>query len=268
MRVGFLGPKASYSHEAAQKIFPSFEKKAFDSISLAISAVEKNEVDYSVIPIENSTGGSITVTLDELVEKNVFISSEFLLPINHVFLSNSKKNKIDKIYSHAQGFAQCRNWIENKYPKAELIEVQSTSKAAQLSFEEENSAAIASEFAAKEFSLTILEKNISDSKSNETRFVVISNKENSPQGKNKTSIVFGVKDKPGALFDAIESFKRFGVNMTKIESRPSRKKNWEYLFFVDLDGNTTQKNILSALKELQEHCKDFKNLGSYSRVKT
>jgi len=267
MKIGFLGPSASYSHQVAQRIFPNEEKLPFDSISSVIFAVEKGIISYAIAPIENSTGGSISTTLDELVEKKVFITGEFFLKIEHSFLSNSKKENIKKIYSHSQGLIQCKKWIEKNYPLAELVEVFSTSKAAELASSEKDSGAIASEFAGEKFSVKIIQKNISDSDSNETRFVIISNKPQDPKKKKKTSIIFGVKDEPGALFDSIEAFKKFGINMTKIESRPSKKKNWEYLFFVDIEGNSAQENVAGALNELQKHSKDFKNLGSYSEVK-
>ncbi len=273
-KVALLGPEGSYTFEAAEKVFPKgkyiFEpsiKKVFDSI------IEK-KADFGVVPIENSTDGSITTTLDLLSEKNLMIYAELLLDINHCFLSNEKNVKnIERIFSHPQGFAQCRAWVEKNYPKAELIECASTSLAAKKAFEQKASGAIASLASAKKYSLKVIENNIQDLAVNKTRFAVFAlpQKVNpfyleENKSKYKVSLLFAVKDTPGSLFDAIKSFKEFGVNMTKIESRPSKRNVWEYVFFVDIEGKLTFANVSNALDELSKHCEFVKVLGCYKEI--
>ncbi|VVB75653.1 Prephenate dehydratase [uncultured archaeon] len=274
MRVAFLGPQASFSHEAALKVFPKEELVAVDSIQSVFTHVSNIVVDAGIIPLENSTEGSVTSTLDALTDTKLMICAELLLDIRQCFLSNEKeRGAIKRIYSHPQGFAQCRKWIEQNFPNAELVECSSTAKAAQRASKEAGCAAIASETASAKFSIALMEKNINDISSNKTRFVVLMQREAAKSfaaahkgPKPKTSIIFAVKDKSGMLFEAIKSFKEFGVNMTKIESRPSKRNPWEYIFFVDLDGMVGEGKIDSALLELNNHCEFVKILGSYYRI--
>jgi len=274
MRVAFLGPQASFSHEAALKIFPNEELIPVDIIQNVFTHVANTTVDAGVIPLENSTEGSVTSTLDALADTKLMVCAELLLDIHQCFLSNEKdRGAIKRIYSHPQGFAQCRKWIEKNYPNAELVESSSTAKAAQRASKESACGAIASETASTKFGVALLEKNINDISSNKTRFVVLMQRDAAKAfasahkgSKPKTSILFAVKDKPGALFDAIKSFKEFGVNMSKIESRPSKRNAWEYIFFVDIDGMVGEGKIDSALLELNNHCEFVKVLGSYYRV--
>ena len=264
MKVGYLGPHSSFSHDAAIKIFPKEELLPLGSVQAVFEKLEAGEVEKGVVPIENSTGGSVSQTQEELIDRNVFIEGEYFLKIEQCFLSNKPISEVKKIYSHSQGFAQCRNWIKKNAPKAELIELQSTSKAAQRA-EKEGEGAIASESAAKTFGLKVIAKNISDRAFNKTRFILIGKKDSS-LGK-KISLIFAVKDSPGALFDAILSFKNHKINMKKIESRPSREKEWEYLFFVDIEGTENDKNVQNALAELAKHTSFIKTLGNYSEIK-
>lgn len=269
-----MGPQASFSHEAALKVFPNEELVPVDIIQNVFTHVSNTIVDAGIIPLENSTEGSVTSTLDSLADTKLMICAEILLDIRQCFLSNEKdKSAIKRIYSHPQGFAQCRKWIENNYPNAELVESSSTAKAAERASKESNCAAIASETASVKFSIALVEKNINDISSNKTRFVVLMQRDSAKTfvgmnrgTKPKTSILFAVKDKPGSLFDAIKSFKEFGVNMSKIESRPSKRNPWEYVFFVDIDGMVGEGKIDSALLELNNHCEFVKVLGSYYRI--
>ncbi len=269
-----MGPAASFSHEAALRVFPNEELVPVDVIQNVFTHVSNTIVDAGIIPLENSTEGSVTSTLDSLADTKLMICAELLLDIRQCFLSNEKdKSTIKRIYSHPQGFAQCRKWVEMNFSTAELVETSSTAKAAERASKESASAAIASETASVKFSIALLEKNINDISSNKTRFVVLMqrgaaktyvgmNKGTKP----KTSILFAVKDKPGSLFEAIKAFKEFGVNMGKIESRPSKRNPWEYVFFVDIDGMVGEGKIDSALLELNNHCEFVKILGSYYRV--
>jgi len=271
MKVYFLGPKSSFSNEAAKRFFLDEELVPVESIKKVFQSTEKAPSDAGVIPLENSIEGSVTATLDILAQTNLLIAAELFLDINQCILSNEKSfSSIKRIYSHPQGFAQCREFLEQNIPAAELIASSSTARAAEKAAKEMGSGAIASEAAGKEFSLNILQKSIQDSKTNKTRFAVIAKSKTAKElfkrftgEKPKTSLLFGTKHEPGALFSALEAFKRHGVNMSKIESRPSRKKDWEYVFFVDIEGAIGEKNIDSALNELKEHCEFLKVLGSY-----
>lgn len=261
--VAYLGPQTSFSHEAALIAFPKLNLVEKKNILEVFESIEKKECEIGVVPIENSTGGSVPFTLDELVKGKFFINKEFFIEIKQCLLGNENLKNMKKIYSHPQGFAQCSNWLKKNAKGIELIETESTSKAAELACKEKFAGAIASKLAAKKFGLKIIENNINDDKENSTRFIVISQNKNEEKIGKKTSIIFGVKNKPGSLFNAIESFKTFGVNMTKIESRPSKKKKWEYLFFVDFDGNTTENRVKKAIEELTKHCAEIIILGSY-----
>ena len=263
MNVGFLGPLTSFSNEAALNVFPKGKLIALNSIQAVFSSLMTGEITQAIVPIENSTGGSVSTTLDELIEKEVYITDEHYLHINHCFLARRPLDKIQKIYSHPQAFSQCKNWIQKNAVGKELIEVTSTSKAAERASIEIDAGAIASKLAGEKFGLDILDEGINDETENITRFIVISKMRGLPDDKKKTSLVFGVKDNPGALLDILSIFKKFDINMIKIESRPSKVKTWEYLFFVEITGNTVQKHVNEALKEISTHAVDFKVLGSY-----
>ena len=266
MKIGYLGPEATFSHEAAQNIFPSDELVAFESIPFIFEALEKNKISRGVIPIENSTGGSVPATVDELIESNFFIVGEYFLKITQSLLSKSSFGGIKKIYSHPQGFLQCRTWLKKNAKGRRFIEASSTAKAAELASMDEFSGAIASKSAAKIFGLNVLVDGINDKHSNETRFVVISKKQVSPREKAKTSLMFGTKNKPGALHDILGVFRKNSINMTKLESRPSRKKEWEYIFLTEVEGNVSEKNMKKAIREIDKHATMIKLFGSYSKI--
>ncbi len=267
-KIAYLGPEASFSHEAAQKMFDNATFLPKKSISEVFSSLDLKKADVGVVPIENSTGGSVSYTMDELVHGNYFINSELYLAVKQCFMSNSKKENIKKIYSHPQGFSQCKNWIKKNYPHTELIETISTSDAAQKASKEKNSAAIASKLAAQKFMLNIIEIDVTDSNENTTRFVSVSLKQNPSEKMEKSSIIFGIKNQPGSLFNSLEAFKLFNVNMTKLESRPSMKKSWEYLFFVDFEGNFSEEKVKNALSKVKDNASDIKVLGSYCALNT
>jgi chorismate mutase/prephenate dehydratase len=273
MRVAFLGPESSFSNEAAKKAFPQASLVGVESIKKVFEFVESARADFGIIPLENSIEGSVTSTLDALAATKLVIVGELFLKINQCMLSKEPKSKITKIFSHPQGFAQCRTWLTENFPNAELIECASTAKAAQKASVETSSGAIASKSAAEKFGLKILQEEVHDLEDNKTRFAIITTGKNAEtfllnplSSKFKTSILFGIKDKPGSLFDAIKSFKDFGVNMTKIESRPSKKNAWEYVFFIDISGRAKDKPVISALQELEKHCEFVRILGSYQSM--
>jgi chorismate mutase/prephenate dehydratase len=268
IQVAYLGPEASFTHLASLKKFGSSIKYlSCDNITDVFNIVQKAQADYGVVPIENSTEGAVTYTLDMFADSDLKICSEILFKIKHNLLSNAKKSKINKIYSHPQVFGQCRRWIEKNLPKVSLIEVPSTTKAAQKAKKSKNSAAIASELAAKSYGLNILARSIEDNLNNVTRFLVIGKEEASATGADKTSVIFSVKDRPGALYEMLMPFKKNNINLTKIESRPSKTRAWKYYFYLDLEGHKNNKKVKESLSELERNCRYFKILGSYPKAR-
>ena len=264
LKVAYMGPEASFSNLAALKRFGSqVEYIPCDSIADVFSEVEKDNADFGVVPIENSVEGAISYTLDMFVEADLKICSQIILDVSHNLLAKSVKEKIKKVYSNPNVFGQCRIWLEKNLSCVEKIEVSSTTRAAQIAAKEKNSAAIASLLAAKLYSLKILAKDIEDSPHNVTRFLVIGKAEVPPTKHDKTSIMFSIKDKVGALHDMLVPFKKHKINLTKIESRPSKKRAWDYYFYVDLEGHCDNLNVKKALQELEDKCKFLKILGSY-----
>ena len=235
-----------------------------ETITDIFSEVEKGRADYGVVPIENSIEGAVTHTLDMFIDSSLKICSEIYMEISHNLLSNqSDKGKIKKIYSKSQVFGQCRLWLESNLPRAELIDVSSTSRAAMIATKDKSSACIASALAAKKYALKILYKSIEDSTDNTTRFLVIGKTGAEPTGSDKTSIMFSVKDRAGALHDMLVPFKKYKINMTKIESRPSKVRPWEYCFFVDLEGHYKNSKVKKAIAEVERVSSYLKILGSY-----
>lgn len=265
--VAYLGPVATFTHLAALKKFGSSVKYIESSnITEIFNEVEKGRADFGVVPIENSIEGAVTHTLDMFVDSELKICSEVYLEITHYLLSKERSlSKIKKIYSNPQVFGQCRNWLERNLSGLELIEVSSTAKAAQVVSHKKQSACIASKMAKDIYGLNILASSIEDTPYNITRFLVIGRTIAEPTGKDKTSIMFSIKDRVGALHDMLEPFKKHGINLTKIESRPSKKKVWDYYFFVDMEGHCKQDNVTSALQELEQGASYLKILGSYPK---
>ncbi len=262
--IAYLGPQASFTHQAALKKFGSqVEYSASNSITDVFGEVEKGSADYGVVPIENSIEGAITHTLDMFVDSDLKICAQIVLEISHNLLSNYPKSRIRRVYSNPQVFAQCRSWLEKNLVGVEKIEVSSTARAAQIARKVRNSACIASLLAAKIYRLGIIAKDIEDSPHNITRFLVISKHEINPTGSDRTSLLFSIKDRVGALHDMLIPFKKHRINLTKIESRPSKKRAWDYYFFVDLVGHYKDNKVKKALDDLEGKCKFLKILGSY-----
>ncbi len=264
LKIAYMGPQASFSHLASLKKFGSLvEYVAFESISDVFLEVERDSADYGVVPIENSIEGAVTHTLDMLVDSDLKICAQIMLDVSHNLLSNTPKNKIKRVYTNPNVFGQCRIWLQENLPGVDLIEVSSTTRAAQIASKENSSACIASLLAAKIYKLRVIEKDIEDSPHNVTRFFVIGKSDTGITGNDKTSILFSIKDKVGALHDMLLPFKKNHINLTKIESRPSKKKAWDYYFFVDLAGHKNEPRVKKALLELESKCKFLKVLGSY-----
>lgn len=264
LKIAYMGPQASFSNLAALKRFGSqVSYLACGSISDVFSEVEGGRADYGVVPVENSIEGAVTHTLDMLVDSDLKICSQIILDVAHNLLANCPKDKIKRVYSNPQVLGQCRIWLQENLPGAEQAEVSSTTRAAQLAAKEKNSAAIGSALAAQVYKLKVIARDIEDSPHNITRFFVLGKTEAGKTGGDKTSILFSIKDKVGALHNMLIPFKKYKINLTKIESRPSKKRAWDYYFFVDLEGHIQEPRVQKALRELESKCKFLKILGSY-----
>jgi len=264
LRIAYLGPEATFTHLAALKRFGSqVEYIACNSITDVFLEVERDNADYGVVPIENSVEGAVSHTLDMFLDSELKICSQIILDVTHHLLASCPKNKIRRVYSNPQVFGQCRIWLQENLAGVEKIEVSSTTRAAQIAAKEKYSACIASLLAAKVYKLRVVASDIEDSPHNVTRFLIIGKTDVPPTGLDRTSIMFSIKDKVGALHDMLLPFKKYRINLTKIESRPSKKKAWDYYFFVDLDGHRDNPRVKKALLELEDKCKFLKILGSY-----
>ncbi len=267
LTIAYFGPEGTYTHEAARlKFGASVDYLPCPSIGDVFDAVARHRADFGVVPIENSTEGSVNHTLDEWLDSPLAICAQVLLKIEHNLLSTSPREAIGKIYSHPQSLGQCRRWLRQHFPEAELIEAASNTRAAQLAVAEPGAAAIAGRMAAELYDLPILERSIQDCANNTTRFLVIGHYECPPTGNDKTSLMFSVHDQSGALFAALEPFKELGVSISKIESRPSKRKAWEYFFFVDLEGHSSDPVLTQALERVAARTIFLKNLGSYPKT--
>lgn len=264
LKIAYLGPEATFTHLAALKRFGSQVKfLSCDSIADVFMEVEKNNADYGVVPIENSIEGAVSHTLDMFIDSDLKVCAQIILDVAHNLLAKCTKDKIRRLYSNPQVFGQCRIWLQENLSQAERIEVSSTTRAAQIAAREKYSACIASQLAAKIYNLKVIASNIEDSPHNITRFLVIGKTDVAPTGEDKTSLLFSIKDRVGALHDMLIPFKKYKINLTRIESRPSKKKAWDYYFFVDLEGHRESAEVKKALLELENRCKFLKILGSY-----
>ncbi len=265
LTVAYFGPEATFTHQVAIKHFGrDCDFVPVPSISDVFFEVERKRVDFGVVPIENSTEGVVNHTLDMFMESDLSIVAEREEAISQTLMSISGKLKsIKTVYSHPQALAQCRKWLDSHLPGVAIHSAASTADAAVHATLDGSSAAIASLLAAQIYHLKPVAMNIEDSPENATRFLVIGDHSEKPTGKDKTSILFSVKDRVGALYDILQPFRLAGVNLTKIESRPTKKKAWEYIFFVDFIGHQSEKNVQQALKGLEAQCKTLKILGSY-----
>jgi chorismate mutase/prephenate dehydratase len=263
--VAYLGPPATFTHLAALgKFGQSAEYVPVTGIKEVFDEVERGRALYGVVPIENSTEGVVNYTLDMFIDSNLIIYGEVQQEISHHLMSKADTvDSVKTVYSHPHALAQCRNWLESHVPNVAIRETPSTAGAAEKCAAEPDSAAIASELAAQMYGLKILKSRIEDNINNFTRFLVLCKHASDPTGKDKTSIMLSVKDKAGALYDLLRPFASNGINMTKIESRPSRRKAWEYIFFVDVEGHINDDRIRRTVDEIKPRCLFLKILGSY-----
>lgn len=268
VKVAFLGPPGTFSHQAVMEIFGTHtELLPQKTIPEVFRAVECDKVSYGCVPIENSAEGVINYTMDWLVKSNVKITAEKYCRIHHFLMAKCKREEIRRIYSHPQVLGQCQNYLLENFAGVELVETASTVYAVQKASGEEFAAALGSPVAGRLYHLNILEENVEDSSSNTTRFLVIGKQSVSCSGDDKTSLCFVVKNRPGALYEALEPFRRNRLQMTLIESRPwQQQSGWEYCFFVDLLGHQTDPAVKDACRELEQNSAFFKILGSYPRI--
>jgi len=271
--IAYLGPEASNTHAAAMKKFgASVDYHAMPTISDIFTAVEKGETDYAVIPIENSTEGSVRETLDSFVESDLKIVAQIYTEITHALISRLPLEQITKVYSKDQALGQCRHWLQRHLPNAQLIESSSTSRAVQIAKDEPGAAAVASELAAQFYGVPVLVKNIQDKADNTTRFFVLGRQASGPVGNGKdiTSFLVSLGDEAashsGALLRMLMPLAERGINLSKVESRPSKKRPWDYYFFIDVTGHYEDANMKEALGELRKFCPMVKWMGSYPAI--
>ncbi len=268
LSVAFLGPRATFTHLACLKHFgESADYVAQINVSWVFDVVERGNADFGVVPIENSSEGIVSNTLDMFIDHNLLISGEILIEVAHDLLSvTGDIEHVKKVYSHPHAIAQCRTWLERNLGNAAVFDVESTARAAELAIDDPSAAAIAGEAAAKIYGLKCIRKRIQDNKNNVTRFIIIGKIAPERTGNDKTSVLFSSRDEVGALHLMLEPFSRYRINLTKIESRPVKKKAWEYLFFLDMEGHITDDPVARALDELRMRAQYLKILGSYPRA--
>ncbi|MGV7220724.1 MAG: prephenate dehydratase [Nitrospinales bacterium] len=267
LRIGYLGPETTFSHQVAVKQFgrsATFIPQT--TIENIFFEVEQGHTDYGVVPIENSTEGVVNLTLDCFVDSPLVICDERKLEISLSLLSKSGDLKhVKEIYSHPQPLAQCRNWLNKNAPGIEQIPTSSTAQAAIIASKNKNAAAVAGKMALDFYNLKCIKEKIEDRANNNTRFLVIGKEKAKRSKANKTSIMFSINDEAGSLLKVLQTFARHKINLTKIQSRPLRNRIWEYLFFVDFDGHIEDETIEKVTRLLSKKCLFLKVLGSYPK---
>lgn len=263
--VAFLGPEGSYSHASAIKQFgSSVTPSPLSTIEDVFSAVAKKEAHYGIVPVENSSEGVVKSTQNELMHTPLTVSGEVDLAIHHCLLSKARQlDKIHTVVAHQQALGQCEKWLKNTLPWADIRAVNSNAQAANMAKDDPEVGAIASEQAAQLYQLNILERHIEDYKDNTTKFWVLSNEQTQPSGADKTALIVSIHNRAGALLDILNAFSRRDINMTRIVSRPSNDKTWDYIFFIDILGHQNEANVHEALQEVQTKAAFYKLLGSF-----
>lgn len=268
LTVAYLGPQGTFSEEAVSKRFGNtVSTVACHSIDDVFQKVESGAASYGVVPVENSTEGAVGRTMDLLLQTSLTVCGEIELPVHQCLMAQQADlTAVQKIYSHPQSFAQCLGWLNKHLPNLQAmvrIDTASNADAARLAASDKNAAAIAGKKAADVFGLTICAKNIEDDPNNTTRFLVIGTQQVSASGKDKTSIVTSTSNRPGAIHELLAPFARYQVSMNRLESRPSRRGLWEYVFFIDIEGHQENENVAKALEEIRNKTTFLKILGSY-----
>ncbi|MCF6148795.1 MAG: prephenate dehydratase [Candidatus Kuenenia sp.] len=272
IKVSYLGPEGTFSYFAAkQKFGSSVEYIPARGIDCVFRDVASNRTDYGIVPVENTIEGGIRETLNMFVEYDVMVCSEIILPIHHYLMANCKKEEIKKVFSKPQILSQCKNWLAKNFPCIELVEVSSSAEAARIVENAQKSgegryfAVIGNVEISNKYGLGILFENIEDEPDNTTRFFILGKEYSGPSGNDKTAIMCYVKNRAGALAEILEPFKSFNINLTNIESLPTRKKAWEYCFYLDFEGHVSDQNVQNALEEISKKCFDVKIIGSFPK---
>ncbi|MFQ5714059.1 MAG: prephenate dehydratase [Candidatus Scalinduaceae bacterium] len=264
VKVSYLGPEGTFSYFAARgKFGASVEYLPLNGIDAVFREVTNERTDYGVVPIENTTEGGIRETLSMFIEYDVKACAEIIMPIHHNLLANCKIDKVKKIYSKPQVFSQCKLWLANNFERVDLLDVGSTTEAAIIAAKGKDSAAIAHAGVAKIYGINILQHNIEDNPNNITRFFVLSRVFSPPTDHDKTAVLCYVKNESGALYKILEPFKKYNINLTDIEPLPTRKKAWDYCFYIDFLGHATDENVKNALEEVKKTCIDLNIIGSF-----
>ncbi|MFP4354105.1 MAG: prephenate dehydratase [Phycisphaerae bacterium] len=267
LRIGFLGPEGSFSHMASMRKFgQSVEHRPLADIRAVFEEVARGHCDLGLVPIENSVRGGVIDTMDSFIGTSVHICAEVLVEIHHNLLANTAPEQIKLIASRPEVFAQCRNWLSTSFHPVELLPVASSSRAAEMAASEQGLAAIGSTLAADLYGLKTVFSNIEDTPNNMTRFFVISKNPAKRTGKDKTTLMFTTAHKSGALVEVLKVLAHYDVNLTNIDTRPSKRQNWEYYFFVDAEGHAEDHNFAEAIAEARNHCGEMHVLGSYPRA--
>lgn len=264
--IAYLGPEATYTHQAAIANFGvSLDYRPIKTIPDVFSEVASGSADYGVVPIENSTEGAVFHSMDMLVESDLHICSQVYMPIEHCLISQSPLEQITEVRSKDQALGQCREWLHANLPNADFMDVVSTADAVLTAKDNKGVAAVASALSAQHYGVKIQARSIQDRDDNVTRFLVVGKTRAKPlgDGRDKTSLVISLRDECGALEKTLQAFAKRGINLSKIESRPSRKKAWDYFFFIDLIGHYEDESVQAALADLEGHCPFVKWLGSY-----
>ena len=265
LKVAYLGPEATFTHEAALRSFgASVELEPQATVSEVFTRVERGEAGHGIVPVENSMEGTVTHTLDELMNSPLKVCGEVYLPVSQNLIScEPSVDRVRIVCSHPMALSQAAPWLRHELPGALLEEVESTGEAARRAAREPGVAAVGSVLAAEAHHLNVLARSIQDARTNATRFIVLGREWAGRTGRDKTSVVFSVKDRPGVLRDALAAFAEEGINLTRIESRPSRKRAWTYVFFADFDGHPEEERVQRALTALEEHCPYVSLIGAY-----
>jgi len=267
LTIAYLGPPGTFTQAASLKQFGhSVNTLALDSLDDVFREVAAGAANYGVVPVENSTEGVISHTLDLFQQSQLSICGEVELRIHHHLLAKNDQLEIKRVLAHQQALAQCRGWLEANLPEAEHVAVGSNAEAARLVQDSDDAAAIASDMAAEIYGLTIRAHNIEDRPDNTTRFLVIGPQAALPSGADKTSLLISINNKPGALFSLLQPIAENGISMTRIESRPSRQAMWEYVFYIDVDGHRDDPPVAATLSALEQEAFAVKVLGSYPKA--
>lgn len=265
LSVAYLGPAGTFSEMALRRHFGTeVQTVPCSSIDEVFRRGETNAVHYAIVPVENSTEGTVGRTLDLLLQTPLKICAEVTQRVRQNLMGNeSNFSKIERVYSHAQSLGQCQAWLAGHLPSARLLPVFSNAEAARLASVEKGAAAIAGELAAERYGVRILAANIEDDQKNTTRFLVLADQDTRPSGKDRTSLVMSAPNRPGAVHALVAPFAKAGISMIKIESRPARTGTWEYLFYVDLEGHQEDAAVAASLDELKTLAPFLKVFGSY-----